>query len=112
MPAPYERYTEELHDQYGYLATWLPNLKLKLGDVGRLKRDRFEFVTDLNHLGISFETREAGESANYDYVSADGAGVEFQASGETAGIGTALGQSRATAAVSFKRANAVVFIAR
>lgn len=112
MSAVYEQYTEELREKYGYLATWLPNIKLKLGDIGVLKRDRFEFITTLDDLGISFKTRDISEAADYEYISADGANVEFNAGADVAGIGTTIGKSSAKASVFFKRANAVVFVAK
>ncbi len=65
MGAVYQQYTEELHDKFGYLATWLPGTKLKLGDVGILKRDRFEFVTTLNDLGLPFTIRDISGAADY-----------------------------------------------
>ena len=112
MPAVYRQYTEELREKYGYLATWLPNIKLKLGDVGILKRDRFEFITSLDDLGISFKTRDISEPADYEYISSDGANIEFNAGANVAGIGTTVGKSSAKASVLFKRANAVVFVAK
>ena len=45
MTAVYEQYTQEMHSRFGYLATWLPNARIALGDVGVLKRDRFTVVT-------------------------------------------------------------------
>ncbi len=112
MPEIYEQYTSELNEQYGYLATWLPNVRLRLGDVGLLKRDRFEFITSLTNLGISFSTRDGGEEANYQYVSANGANIDINADGEAAGVGSALVKSSAKASITFKRANAVVFVAK
>jgi hypothetical protein len=111
MAAVYEQYIEELHDKYGYLAAWLPNTKLRLGDVGILKRDRFEFTTTLNDLGIPFNTRDIGEVADYQYVSSDGANIEFHAGADATAVGAAIGKSAGKVTVLFKRANAVVFIA-
>jgi hypothetical protein len=70
MPAIFEQYTHELEDKFGYLATWLPSTALRLGDVGVLKRDRFEFVTSIADLGLETEVRNHGGAADYQYVSA------------------------------------------
>ena len=112
MSQTYEQYTAELNEQFGYLATWLPNVRLQLGDVGILKRDRFEFVTNLSNLGITISVRDTGDAANYQYVSANGANIDFDTAGDAAGVGSALGKSAAKASVTFKRANAVVFLAK
>src|SRR5690348_16304820 len=77
MPAIFEQYTHELEDKFGYLATWLPSTALRLGDVGVLKRDRFEFVTTLVDLGLETEVRGHGGAADYQYVSAAGADIVF-----------------------------------
>ena len=111
MAEVYSQYTEELSEEYGYLATWLPNVRLHLGDVGILRRDRFELITSLKNLAIPFEIRETGEAADYQYVSADGANIAFGAN--AAGLaGATLAASSAKASVTFKRANAVVFVAK
>jgi hypothetical protein len=112
MPLPYEQYTEELHQRYGYLATWLPSTKLHLGDVGTLRRDRFELVTTLNHLGIEFATRDISEAADYEYISANGASLQFDFRADADGIEQALGKSMAKVAVRFSRENAVLFMAK
>lgn len=112
MQSPYEQYTEELHERYGYLATWLPSTKLRLGDVGVLRRDRFELVTTLHHLGIEFAARDISEAADYEYISSDGANLQFNFNADAAGIEQALEKTTAKAAVEFSRKNAVLFMAK
>jgi hypothetical protein len=112
MVAVFEQYTRELRDELGYLATWLPNTRIRLGDVGKLRRDRFEYVTDLDTLSIPFEVRSKGLPSDLEYTSRGGVQINSTASG-SAPLGTSLaGRTKARMSVAFKRANAVVFVAR
>eukprot|EP01037_Dinobryon_pediforme_P010939 gene10939-11022_t len=60
MPAIYEQYTHELRNKFGYLATWIPTTKLKLGDIGILKKDRFEYRGNLGLLADATITNSLG----------------------------------------------------
>ena len=77
MPRVYEQYTEELHREFGYLAAWLPNSKIELGDVGTLHRDRFERLTSLRDLGVAFTTSTSPSLRELDYASAGQVDVRF-----------------------------------
>lgn len=107
----YHQYTEELNDKFGFLATWLPGTKLRLGDVGILKRERFEFVTTLEDLGIPFATRDIGGVADYQYVSSKGVTIDFHGNGTAETPGAPLARASSAVSINFSRANAVVFVA-
>jgi hypothetical protein len=111
MAAVHEQYTEEMRDRFGYLATWLPNVGLRLGDVGILKRDRFDAVTDLKRLGITFNTQFSDESTDLEYTSTDGVELSFKTAAEALGQGQGLAKANAVISVLFKHANAVMFVA-
>ena len=112
MNPVYRQYTEELHDKFGYLATWLPNTKLKLGDVGFLKRDRFELITTIDDLGLHTQSRDIGGAADYQYISSEGASINFDVSGAApTAVGPITHSAAAKVSVVFARANAVVFLA-
>lgn len=111
MRAIYEQYTDELSDEFNYLATWLPGTQIRLGDVGRLQRDRFEFVTTLADMGIPFTVRAFGGPTDYQYVSARGADIAFDASAQATEAVGAPATGAAKVSVLFKRANAIVFVA-
>lgn len=59
MPFPV-RYQSAVRDKLGYLATWLPNAPLELGDVGVLADSRFDVVERLGseRLNVPMEVRE------------------------------------------------------
>jgi hypothetical protein len=41
-----EIYLNEMHKRFGFLATWLPNATIAVGDVGFLRRDTLAAVND------------------------------------------------------------------
>lgn len=105
MPAIYEQYSEELRSEFDYLSTWLPNTHIELGDVGQLRRDRFDRLTSLADLGVRFEVRDRERGVDLDYSSAASVGVSVKA-GADAVVASAL------ITVSFSRDHGMVFQAR
>lgn len=49
-----ELYTRQMHEEYHYLACWLPSTRMALGDVGLLSQHMFKKLTTLAELGIPF----------------------------------------------------------
>lgn len=105
-------YTSELKDKFGYLATWLPNVELALGDVGILHRDRFEHTTTLEHLHIPFVLRERGEPIDLEYQSQGCLRVDLGGSAKDAGSTLALADGDLRVRIDFSRENSVLFLAR
>jgi hypothetical protein len=110
MPAVYEQYTEELRNKFGYLATWIPNTQLRLGDIGILKRDRFEYYSNLNELGIPFSIRNSNEASDFEYSSKGSVEINFKAAGNAPALGQVLTTDDAGISVIFNRENAIMFI--
>ena len=57
MTSAQEQYTDEMKKKFGYYAIWNPGVPLKLGDIGIFKDNAFTRISDLESLGIDFETR-------------------------------------------------------
>jgi hypothetical protein len=109
MPNGHQQYTNEMYQKFGYLATWAPNVILKLGDVGVLRDRIFERETTLAELGIPFTTRSDSSPADYEYVSSNTASIKLKAAGEIPSIGSLLSQADAGISISFEEADAIVF---
>jgi hypothetical protein len=105
------QYAKEIHDQFGYLATWLPTANIEVGDVGIVQDGILEKRGNLKDYGIKFSSHEDRQTGNIEYASSDAVTIEVTAAG--AGPGKALAgaslAARASVAVSFQRANAVLF---
>jgi hypothetical protein len=54
-----KQYTQAIHQKFGYLANWLPNTPLKLGDIVVRTPTGFRHVETLRNLRISYRTRRS-----------------------------------------------------
>lgn len=106
-----ETYTRELRDNLNYTATWLPNLQLKLGDVGVLSKYEFTYRTNLKNLGIPFQEGKPGSAATYSYLSSDSVKRDIKLAGTAPAAGSMLADVDAGISFSFSRKDAVVFLA-
>lgn len=108
MAAVFERYTEEMRNEFGYLATWLPNHRLSLGDVGVLNRNRFDRVTTLADLGVNFSVGQGDTLNDLEYVSAGQVDVDWGVGNGAPSIDT-VSSTPSGATVLFRRAHATLF---
>jgi hypothetical protein len=90
MCAVNRQYAREMHEKFGYLATWLPNVKVRLGDVGVINEHIFEAKASLRQRGIAFDVRNNPSAADLEYTSSDAITVEFKAAGAVPNSGTGL----------------------
>lgn len=107
MAAMYEQYTEEMHREFGYSATWLPNTQLSIGDVGFFHRDRFQRVTSLREMGITIAVGPTGEPSDLEYLSANQVQLSWRTDAGASTMPAA--EAATTISVVFGRAHAVVF---
>jgi hypothetical protein len=101
------QYAREMHQQFGYFTTWLPNLKLELGAIGEVRDQMFEPVSSLGLQGIPFDVIKDRQPIDITYTSSDSVSIEARLSGDGS---TELGpEARGRIIVAFKHANAVAF---
>ncbi|WP_188309863.1 hypothetical protein [Streptomyces sp. CBMA123] len=105
MAAIFERYTQEMRKEFGYLSAWLPTTRIDVGDVGYLDRARFDRHTSLPELGIDAATQPGRTLADLDYASRGSVAVTLEESAR----GLPGGQD---AEVTFSREHGVLFQAR
>ena len=101
-------YQHEMYQRFAYLATWLPNTKLKLGDVGVLRGEEFRQMTTLKELGVPFIVRRGEAQLDFNYTSASGVMLQTKAKGKAA-AGTTLPAAKAGIAAKFSKQGAFVF---
>ena len=88
---PQEQYTDEMHDHFGYYATWTPGLKLNLGDIGILNGNAFTRLANIKDKGLTFLVGDGGvTNSNIAYSSSGSVTVSFKASGSASSPGSAL----------------------
>lgn len=81
------RYTGEMYDRYRYLATWLPNKRIELGDVGVLEGDVFKRLTSLADLQITFAKRPGKDTLEFNETSNSGVKIDLGATTTAPGAG-------------------------
>jgi hypothetical protein len=109
MTSPVFQYTKELFNRFHYLATWLPTVPLRLGDVGVLNSSEFQRMTTLHELGIQFKVRDGANTSDLEYYSKGAVTVRFRTAGEAQEPESDFGHLGAGVSIEFKRENAFFF---
>lgn len=109
MSSARKRYTTEIHENFGYLATWLPGTRLKPGDIGVVRDRTFFRFTDISRMGIDIPVLSSPAKSDLRYATENGVSITFKASGTAQIPNSILGPNEAGIVVEFKKKNATVF---
>lgn len=101
-------YLKEIYERFSYLATWLPNTNLRLGDVGIQDGQNFKQMTTLKDLNVFFKTRKGLSKIDFNYVSQSGVALKPKLTGEIA-LGNSLPVGQASISIQFNREGAFLF---
>jgi hypothetical protein len=80
MTSPAQRYLQEMHDNIGFFATWLPGDLLEIGDVGVWKNNKFHRQATLKELGIPYAVSKPGSTQNLQFASKGGTSISIDGS--------------------------------
>jgi hypothetical protein len=105
--AAHVKYTSELRERFGYSATWLPMVSVRLGDVGRLEGYVYEPLGSLGDYGVQFRRRKGTSMGTVDYVSGEGVQVSSRSHADVAALDPAA--MGGALSVKFSRQGAVLF---
>lgn len=108
MEAASKSYVKGIWQRFSYLATWLPNTRLQLGDVGVQDGQAFRRVTSLKDLGIAFQVRTGADRVDFTYTSQSGVTIQAKAQGQVA-AGSPLASAQAGISIEFGEAGAFLF---
>lgn len=104
MGSPVKLYQQEMHNNLGFFATWLPVSILNLGDYGVLENGRFRKAGTLKELGIAHSEESEGAPQDMSYsASAQRRAVA------SAGAGTAVPIAKAELSIRFDQQGGYVF---
>jgi hypothetical protein len=78
-------YQQEMHDNLGFFATWLPGDHLDVGDIGRLEGGRFRKQSSLADMGITVNESTKGSPLSLQYTSRSGTSISTE--GGASGLG-------------------------
>jgi hypothetical protein len=68
-----------MSERFGHLATWFPDTRVRLGDVGVLQGGRFFQKKTLEDLQIPFKVRAGSQGGDWDHSSGSDVQVQFSA---------------------------------
>ena len=108
----YKQYLKEITRGLGYLATWMPNTLVSVGDVGEIQDGQFIRRGSLSDFDISYDVLEDDTESNLQYMSNGNVDVRFKLEGEAPLTDSMLTTMSAGIEVRFSAANAVVFQAK
>jgi len=109
MAGPRDQYIKEMHKRFGYLATWIPTVILRLGDVGFIRGHEYTRVTTLKEEKIDFDTRSDKNASDLQYLSSDSVSIQVKGKSDLPGTIATLGEATAGITIEFQRANAILF---
>ena len=103
-----KQYMRAIYERYLYLAAWLPNANLRIGDVGIQQGEEFKQMTTLKDLGIPFRVRKGKDPLEFTYTSGSGVKIQTKLAGELA-VGTTLPLGEAGISLRFSEEAGFVF---
>jgi len=106
MGSPVKLYQEEMHNNLGFFATWLPGDGIEVGDAGVLENGRFRRMASLAELGIECKVAPSGGSQDVQYTSSEGTKIAIGANADVGELASA------EIKIDFTRAGAFVFHAK
>ena len=111
MSSAAQQYMSELHDEFGFLATWTPGMRMALGDIGVVDDEQgFLRVTALEEFGIGFKDVPAGAGTeSFQYASAGGVEIALKLAGAVSPLVPNVPVDQAGLGVRFSRKHATVF---
>lgn len=101
-------YTDELAKNFGYYATWMPGVPIRLGQIGTLDKNVFTPVSSLDNFKIRFGIMRDRTKNDFKYSSEGAVTITQKLKGEAA-KGTKLGEADAGIIIEFNKSNAIYF---
>ena len=104
-----KQYGKELFKEFGYHSTWLPNIRLNIGDIGIVENHQFTKISSLKNMNLAFETEIDPSPTNFDYVSKEGVSIQTKLSGSVQIPNSLLSIDDSGLIVEFLKAYAILF---
>lgn len=110
MSSPSKFYMRHMNQKTKYRATWVPNKKLEIGQVGKIDRSGvFNVFTSLAKESIPVETSSDEASGDFDYTSNESVTIRPKLQGEIPLAGSPFTELDAGFSIDFKSDKSVVF---
>jgi hypothetical protein len=108
MESARSEYLNGIYKRFQYLATWLPNTTVHIGDIGIQDENGFKRMGTLQELKVPFQVRRGEAKVDFTYTSESGVILKTKLAGEPA-LGTMLPLGEAGVSLQFSKEGAYLF---
>lgn len=109
MEAFVKTYLAQMNKRFLYRATWLPQRKMEVGQIGRFHDRKWTVEGSLTDLGIEFETSSNPVEGNMEFTSEGGVTIGTKLKGGSAEVISGVANAEADVTIDFGKENAIVF---
>jgi hypothetical protein len=104
-----DSYVKEIRRELGYLAAWLPNKSMEIGEIGEIGDGQFEPRCHLREFDFKVEVEDAPAQVSLSHQSSSGVEIAFKAEGDASVVVPGVSVERAGVGMRFSRKSGVVF---
>ncbi|HEX2097259.1 MAG TPA: hypothetical protein VHF50_07825 [Solirubrobacterales bacterium] len=104
-----DRYAKEIRQGLGFLAAWLPNESIEVGQIGEIDDGQFQPTGHLRDLDFEIEVENAPARASLSHRSSNGVEITFKAQGDASIVLPGVSAEQAGVRMRFRRRSGVVF---
>ncbi|MEM6700885.1 MAG: hypothetical protein AAF599_20955 [Bacteroidota bacterium] len=98
-----------MNKRFLYRATWMPQRKMEVGQIGRFDNRKWTKEGSLADLGIEIHTSSHSVDGNMEFTSEGGVSIGTRLKGGSAQVLQHLADANADVVVDFSKENAIVF---
>jgi hypothetical protein len=106
-----DQYTNQLHGQLKYYATWLPGTPVGLGAIGTMQANQFIPQDDIARFGFKVIAKRDRTADTFEYSTKNGVDVDTKTAGSISPDVPNVPRAKAGMKLRFKRSDAVWFAA-
>lgn len=109
MNSAQKQYTNEMKRKFGYFATWNPGLPLELGDIGIMKNNIFNKISNIKNFNITFEIVQDSTTMDLEHFSKGSVEIATKLAGKIPPAGSVLTTLEAGVIVEFNKEKSTLF---
>lgn len=102
-------YTARMHQKFQYRATWLPQVKMEVGQIGKFYDKKWVVEGHLSDLGIDITAASNQVEGGLEFTSQEGVSISTKLKGGSANVLANVADAAADVTIAFGKENSIVF---